>query len=460
MRHLYWKIFAWFWLAMIILAVAIAWTATQLEGTPPGQVLQTGRAVAALERFESEVAGSDVKVVTQKLRALESKTSLRIFLVDRAGRDLLGRPLPESIGKMAQTIVTGGARDQATFLVRPLRQVGGTDHALIATLPEAPITFFAIRRDPKAVGLRLGIAIIVSGLVCLWLARYVTRPVSRLRTAAGEVAGGNFNVRVGPNLGGRRDEIAGLARDFDRMTERLESLLSSQQRLLRDVSHELRSPLARLQVALGLARQRSDDRSQPEFDRIELEAERLNMLIGEILTLERLKVEADALRLEPVDLRKLVEEVVSDARFEAEDVNCGVDVDPASETRIVADGALLRRALENVIRNALQNSPPNSQVDVAVMPDRERAHGLTIRVRDRGAGVPADTLAHLFEPFFRVDDARNHAHGGHGLGLAIAERAVQLHGGSIAARNADGGGLIVEIHLPVDATPRRLRPNA
>jgi two-component system sensor histidine kinase CpxA len=232
------------------------------------------------------------------------------------------------------------------------------------------------------------------------------------------------------------------------MAGRIEDLVKSQQQLLADISHELRSPLARLSLALDLARRRLGD-GVPEHQRIEREVQRLNDLIEQLLTMTRLHGHPDQFAAEALDLRGIVHEVAEDARFEAEAGGRWVVVAGDCDTRTRGNRALLRSALENVVRNAIRHAPPNTEVTIQM----ERLSGsgrLLITVRDRGPGVPALALGRLFDPFFRVDAGRDRNSGGVGLGLAIVRQAMLAHGGNASAQNHPGGGLVVELELPAD----------
>jgi two-component system, OmpR family, sensor histidine kinase CpxA len=237
------------------------------------------------------------------------------------------------------------------------------------------------------------------------------------------------------------------------MAERLETLLKAQSRLLNDISHELRSPLARLSVALGLARQRAGLESSDMLDRIELEASRLNELIGRILTLARLEDGEQLVSQTPVPLDELVESVTEDAEFEAQERHCHVRTTVGQGIwGVCGNASLLHSAIENVVRNAIRYTQEGSSVDIE-MTRQARPNGseAVLRVSDSGPGVPVDALTKLFEPFYRLDDARGRQTGGVGLGLAITERAVRFHGGKVAAFNRPEGGLTVEIRLPLAA---------
>jgi two-component system sensor histidine kinase CpxA len=291
--------------------------------------------------------------------------------------------------------------------------------------------------------------------MCYLLAWSMTSPVTRLRKAAQSLAAGDLSARTGAPASGRRDELTELMRDFDRMAERIEGLVDSQSRLLKDVSHELRSPLARLSVALGLARQRATPEVAPELEsslnRIELEADRLNQLIERLLTISRLESGTDGLRNTMLSLRKLVEQVAHDAEYETPGRGCRVTTpaEAADEFLVEADPDLLRSAVENVVRNATRYTAEGTTVEVRL--ERQQAvsgEEIVVRVLDSGPGVPDEALPKIFEPFYRLDDARNRQTGGAGLGLSIADRAIRLHGGQLRASNRKEGGLEVEIRIP------------
>ncbi|HET6891797.1 MAG TPA: ATP-binding protein, partial [Pyrinomonadaceae bacterium] len=313
----------------------------------------------------------------------------------------------------------------------------------------------------------IGVAF-VGALFCYWLARYLTSPVTKLRAATRELAGGNLSARVGPSMGNRQDELTSLGADFDLMAEKIESLIKSQRRLLGDISHELRSPLARLNVALELAVQRAGPDAAGALERIQREAENLNEMIGQLLALTRLESGTEGLQKTTVDLRQLVAEVVDDADFEARGRTRSVTFETTDHCTVMGIEQLLRRAIENVVRNAVQYTAEGTEVHVSLQKRSCDGFGSTgkiegkielpggsndcavVTVRDRGAGVPESALSKIFHPFYRVDEARDREAGGVGLGLAIAERAVRLHGGNVTAANAADGGLVVTISLPME----------
>lgn len=283
-------------------------------------------------------------------------------------------------------------------------------------------------------------------LLCYALARYLSSPIGKIREATQKLAHGDLQTRVADQVGRRHDELASLAKDFDVMAERIESLITSQQRLSRDVSHELRSPLARLNVALEIAKQKSNGDSAPLLARIETESQRLNELISRLLTLASLESGSQDFDRRTINLADLVEQIAADADFEARALGKSVSVSEVAKCRVIGSERLLRSAIENVLRNAVKYTNEGTVIDVSV---RAHAGKATVKVCDQGGGVPEDELQNLFRPFYRVGEARERKTGGTGLGLAIAERAILAHKGKIEARN-NGGGLEVEITLDCD----------
>lgn len=299
-------------------------------------------------------------------------------------------------------------------------------------------------------GVQAVIFLIVGGGICYLLARRLTAPVRKLRQAVQQLADGNLAARTGIINNQRGDEISELGGDFDRMAERIEQLLLSQKQLVRDISHELRSPLARLQVALGLARRHAEPKAEQALDRIEQETVRLNGMIGELLTLSLLDSGAALSDTKPVDLRELLSEVVQDADFEAAESNRQVLLSAETSCAVLGNRELLRRAFENVVRNGLHYTCEGTAVEVLL--EQTTQNQAVIRVLDHGPGVPEVMRELIFQPFCRVEEARDRQSGGTGIGLAITARAVALHKGTVIARNRTEGGLAIEIRLPCAAT--------
>jgi signal transduction histidine kinase len=275
-------------------------------------------------------------------------------------------------------------------------------------------------------------------LLCYALAYHLTAPLRRLQKALDHFGRGDLDARAQEN---RHDELGDLARAFDRMADRIQTLLAAERRLLLDISHELRSPLARLSVAVELAR--SGENALP-LDRIQKEADRLNALISQMLEVTRVENDASHRKQEHVALDQLVGGLVDDCSIEASARGCSLSFAAPPHIAMDGDPELLRRAIENVVRNAIRHAPAGSKIEIAV----ENGGGrIRVRVRDYGPGVPEQALPHLFDPFYRVEPDRNRGSGGVGLGLSIARRAVELHQGTLRASNV-APGLLVEIELP------------
>jgi two-component system sensor histidine kinase CpxA len=276
--------------------------------------------------------------------------------------------------------------------------------------------------------------------LCYWLALHLTSPVRALQKAVEQFGGGDFTARVGST---RRDELGQLANTFDRMAGRIETLLAAERRLLLDISHELRSPLARLGVAVELAR--SGENLDAALNRIQKESDRLNALLNLLLQVTRAEGDPRSLRRDHVRLDELVQQLVDDSAIEASARGCQLEYRHGEAVTVEGDAELLRRAMENVIRNAIRYSPPATAVEITL---GRRNGTAVVDVRDHGPGVPEEALPRLFDAFYRVEKSRDTSSGGIGLGLSIARRALELHKGGIRARNAQPG-LEVEMELPV-----------
>jgi signal transduction histidine kinase len=308
----------------------------------------------------------------------------------------------------------------------------------MASPPPELMTLGLIPLVPLVTG---SLAMLGVGVAVAW---YLAGPIGHMRQGLRQVALGRFDTRVLPLLRGRRDELAELAEDFDRMAAQLEQLTNSRQQLLHDVSHELRSPLARMQAAIGLSRQ-DPAQAAALLERIERESGRLDELIEQLLTLHRLETAAESWPLETMDLLDLLHAVADDADFEARAQSRHVQLQAEGTFVSQVHGELLYRAFENVVRNAVKYTLPGTSVDIVA---RVEAGGsqLVIAVSDRGPGVPEESRQRMFEPFVRLEGSESVR--GAGLGLAIALRAVEMVGGSIAASARPGGGLTMTIQIP------------
>lgn len=493
MRSLFFKIFACFWLShlLVVSLVFAILTATQEPRDPnrrdgPPQIVSGAvlahhaRAAATLWESQNDLTAKKA-AQTRYFEPIERETGRRASLFDARGTLLWGQPMRESnilalraarsgeaefdanrgaVTTARRAVTSGGAVYVLTLQPPPnVRPNSGAPRGPFrgAGRPGPPIRVLGFQLERgQAYQLAQLISVgIAAGLVAFGLARYLTAPTVKLRRATRQLASGDLSARVG-SAGRRRDEIADLGRDFDLMAGRIEELMLSQRRLLGDISHELGSPLARLNVALELAQQGANTETRAYLARIERESGRLDALIGQLLTLTRLENSGTqngaSDEVGAVDLAQLVEDVCADADFEAQRLGRSVQLDRKDECRIEGNAELLRSAVENVVRNAVLHAPQSSQVEVSLA--LETPQIALIRVRDYGSGVPEASLSLLFRPFYRVAEARDRQSGGVGLGLSITQRAVAFHGGTVEAFNAQGGGLLLEIRLPVTPHPK------
>lgn len=341
----------------------------------------------------------------------------------------------------SENIETDTSSDDRTVSAAPVTFADGRKYVLVVQWERQPVPSLFWGSTPGY--LRLGGLLLTALILCYLLALYLTSPVRKLRKATQMLSEGALDTRVADRLERRRDELGDLARDFNVMATRIESLIMSQQRLNRDISHELRSPLARLNVALEIAKQKSSPDTQPILSRIEGESERLNEMISRLLTLAKLETGSEVVEPVRVDLTSVVSDVAEDAQFEAEAKGRQVVLAAKDGVAVLGNENLLRSAIENVLRNAVRYTAEGTAVSVGLEAYNGRA---TLTVSDHGGGVPEDELENLFRPFYRVGEDRTRSTGGTGLGLAIAERAIKAHKGSITAENRNGG-LSVEITL-------------
>ncbi|MGH9844399.1 MAG: ATP-binding protein [Blastocatellia bacterium] len=445
MQTLFFKIFGWFWAAMafIILSVfLVTWLTlrprTRGEMRNPFAVF----GIEAVRVYEREGQAG----LAAHLAFLDQHFTYPTFLLDERGNELSGRTVSDEIKAVTKRIENGTPLPrpgETRYFAAPVQGPSGRRYIFVTEQPEPPPGWFSA--TPQRLAVQILVILLSAGLGCYLLARYLTAPIVQLREATRKLATGDLTARVGESIGKRRDEVTELGADFDRMAEQIESLLNLQRRLLGDISHELRSPLTRLNLALGVARHRAGEPAARAHDRIEREAERLNELIGQLLTLTELESGEQPVKREPIHLAELIRAIAADAEFEAHNLNRAVQVVAVTDCTVNGDEWLLRSAIENIVRNAIRHTAERTAVEITLSC---RHTAITISVRDHGSGVPEESLAQLFRPFYRVDDARDRQAGGTGLGLSITERAVRLHGGTVQASNAPGGGLIIDLRLP------------
>ncbi len=476
---------------MVLVIAALAFTSYLTRPEPRTPQFMEGVTEAFSHRAVDAYEHEGTAALDSFLQHIRYEVGVHACLFDASGKELAGCEATDDEREMAASAAKSGEMESKTAAgrtleARPVPARDGGSYVFVATFqlgppgqrrpgPRPPHPFerfpalgplnFLLGESNAALVARLLAVILTAGALCYLLARYIVSPVVKLREVTRQFAHGDLSARVTPLLGRRRDELAAMGRDFDDMATRVEALLSAQNRLLRDISHELRSPLARLSVALDLARKRAGAAAAGDLDRIEREAKRLNELIGQLLTLSRRESDADSARLEDVDIAALVRDVAADADFEAGGRNRSVVVAECDECETRGTESLLRSAVENVVRNAVLHTPEGTAVTISLRcerngkgengggdngSDNSHARQAVIAVRDEGAGVPDEALKEIFRPFYRVDDSRTRETGGTGLGLAITERALRLHGGTVAATNVPGGGFVVELRLPLD----------
>jgi len=439
MRSLFLKIFLSYWVALalfFVLAIIVTITLRQRGEFAAWEARQNAVLSEAVQTYEQ--AGQPE--LRRYLDDLHDSQHVRAFLFDDHGQELSSRPVPHWAESVARGAMPPPHDLWQRFAPSPFRRItlaasSGRHYTAVVMLPPGPI-------GPGGIpGMGVFIGIVSSGLVCYLLARYLTSPIVRLRAATQKLAAGDLSARAGKPGSRGGDEIAELVRDFDVMAERLETSVKAQARLLTDISHELRSPLARLNVALALARQRTGPGAESALDRIDLEANRLNDLIGELLTIARLEAGDDSRQKLPIHMAEMLQEICSDADFEAQSRNCSVNGVIGCDPVVIGSPTLLHSAIENVVRNGTRYTREGTAVEVCLeRADTTIQHEAIIRVADSGPGVPEESLSKIFRPFYRIDDARGRQTGGVGLGLAITDRVVRLHGGTVHAENRSEGG--------------------
>jgi signal transduction histidine kinase len=429
MNSLFAKILLWFWAALVINTLGSAF----ISGlTGPRPYLFSRLVAFQLEEARTAYEAGGQAGLAQFTRRFHTVFTGEGILTGATGRDLLSGA--------DESRLLGQSREESRF---PAFGTRGTvfarssadgKYSFIFVIPNARLGYWFLAPQHWWM--------LVGGIfLCYLLAYYLTYPVRKLQRAVERFGRGDLSARAAPR---RRDELGDLGRTFDRMADRIQTLMDAQHRLLLDISHELRSPLARMRVAVELAR--SAQGREAHLDRIDKEADRLNSLVGGLLQVTRAEGEPGTLRREPVRLDRLLEELVADASLEAEARGSSVRLVEAEPATVEGEPELLRRAIENVIRNAIRHAPEGTAVEASLQAADGRC---VLRIRDYGPGVPEEALPRIFDAFYRVETDRDRASGGAGLGLSIARRAVELHRGTIRARNA-APGLLVEIELPTE----------
>ncbi|WP_150303469.1 HAMP domain-containing sensor histidine kinase [Pseudomonas saliphila] len=435
--RLFWKVFA------------VLWIATLLVGGSGFLVSRALQQDWLLLQFHPQLRDFSEQLIdtyeeqgpAAAQRWLESQRQehrLRAQLYDDQGISLLTGTLP-SLPRFETSLP--GQQPPARFRHGRVFQLAWTsdiaDYQLTLNIPAPEL--FRWQRTPFALIANITLAMAVLAMISLALSRYLTAPLRRLGQAAQELAKGRFDARTLEHIGQRRDEIGELSRRFQSMGERVQSLLDSQRQLMRDISHELRSPLARMRIALAIGSKQELRPDDPLWQRLDKECTRVDRLIDDILTLSRL--DTQDLPAEQFDLDQMVSDVVEDARFAAHGQQT-LEIDGHTQATLRGWREQLSAALDNLLRNALRFSPADGVIRVRL---ETTAHSYRIRVEDQGPGVSDEWISQLGEPFVRVPDQP--ADSGHGLGLAIARRAVARHAGTLSFSSTESGGFAAVIEL-------------
>jgi two-component system sensor histidine kinase CpxA len=449
MYRLFLKIFFWYWLTAwgMIAIVLLGTRLTGMRQVSAPNMYATVAPILAEEAVKAYESGGP-EAFARFTQSNDNERERQLFLLDGSNKDVLSRPLSDDGLRVARA-----AKDGQLIVFRAhvaaYKFVSSSGHPYILML-YLKSNFRQITDVLLGDGLPFSISLILLvTLLCLGLAYHIASPIHSIQSTARRVAQGDLKARVPSSVSRRFDELAALARDFDSMVNRLDSLIQTQKKLLNSVSHELRSPLARINISLALLRKRFSPDSDDLFQRLDRDVVRIDLLMGQLLALSRLEARFSSAERQDVDFAQLVEEVAADANFEAQALGKSVSLQ-TSDSIILrnADPDALRSACENIVRNAVRFTRPGSDVQIFLDVDRNTPEPLALlSVRDRGPGVPEDSLQAIFEPFYRINgDAE--ATGGNGLGLAIAAEAIRMHRGTIRAENLQPTGLEIIIQLP------------
>jgi len=445
MRSLFLRVFLTFWLAsaLVILSLAVI-TATTNARPLSHRWLMHSLDLYAKTAIDAYEEGGPKRLNEYLLDIQSDALTSAVLLVDDS--DAAASPIPPgAVDLLARA--RAEKRSEYSFdspWLGVVRQPHG-DHIYLFIAQVPRVKMFGNYVDPEKVPFRAIFVSIISAALCGLLARSITKPISSLQRTAMDIAGGDLAARASPALAGRTDELASLAHDFDRMADRIQLLLEQQKLLLRDISHELRSPLARLTVSAELV-QRGD---LAAAGRMHADIKTLETMISDLLTLARIDASDKHSRREPVHIGRLIQQIVKDASFEGAAEAKTVVQTGVFDRYISGDTGLLHSCVENIVRNALKHTPATGVVEVNIADvSNFRGSMIAITTTDEGTGVPEDALEQIFDPFFRIASQNSHKQGGAGLGLSISKRIATLYGGTIAAQNLTGGGFQVQLRLP------------
>ena len=450
-RRLFLKIFLWFW-ATALGMLLLTWVGYMFSGlkevVAPNMLATIAPVWAAhvVSSYESGGSNAFAQFIQNNINDRDHK----LYLLDDDYRDVLGRRIEDDglytakAAKLGHLIVFRGhiaAYKVASSTGRPY------------------ILLIYIRSDLRGLqsfltgkGLPSTLAmLLLASVFSLWLAHHIASPIHKIQSTARRVATGDLSARVPAIVSRRHDELAALAIDFDAMVDRLEALIRSQKELLSSVSHEVRSPLARINLSLAILRNEWADGPEDVLHRLECDVERVDLLMGQLLTLSRLEAGISSSERTVVSVGHFLEEVIADCDFEAQSLGKSVSFETNNSLSIEnADPHALRSAFENIIRNAVRFTRPGTNVEVKLAAETIFPNSsAVIAVRDYGPGVPEDSLQAIFQPFVQLTNKEPSQEGHNGLGLAIASEAIRMHRGTITAVNLPSGGLEIRVKLPV-----------
>jgi len=466
MGKLFWKFLAFLFLAQIttlLVTGAFFWINHQRENSNNVGVENTRPASDLVQAASDTLKYGGKNALYSLLNTWQKRRMPQVYAIDEMGKELLQREIASSVVEAAKKITYS---DIQSNIVKRVKLENGQSFLLfvpdlgdrphIDPLPDLQHGVNKMHGEhippphkklpfPRLPFVTILAGLIVSLLFAILIAWYFSTPINQLRNALMQAANGHLSTRIGGDMNRRRDELADLGRDFDRMAGRLESLIQGQRRLLHHVSHELRSPLARIQIAIGLAKQ-SHEKVDASLDRIQVDSDRMDVLIGELLQLSKLESGTTLLKREKVEFSHLLRDLVADATYEAAEYNILIKKVIQSNLIVFGDAELLYRAVENIVRNAIKYSPTGSEISIALFKNQGQKT-VRLSVSDQGAGVQDSELDAIFQPFMRSSNTQTKD--GYGVGLAIAKQIIETHGGKIKANNLQPRGFQIQIDLPV-----------
>jgi two-component system sensor histidine kinase CpxA len=447
-KTLYAKIFGWFWLTLTVgsflVLIATIYTGSQPVGRRWARLTQDLYAHSAVDFYET----GGKPALERYLDTLRDSSGMEACLLDERQQDVLGRPLPAHIGRaLEESLRTGESTLRLGRIWTAASPVSYGQRRFTFVIEVHPIRRFVDGTFIFPLFSRLLLALLVAGVFCFFLTRHIVAPIRALQMAALRLAAGDLTTRVMPVIAPRDDELADTARAFDQMADRIQILIQKRQELLADISHELRSPLTRLSVSLELMRRGEGD----VLEQMQVDLDRMNTMIGQVLLLTRLDLETSQPAMEKVDMRRMLEGIANEAAFEVQNADKQVTVHVENDCFVWGDSNLLHSCIENIVRNAVRYTEPGTTVAIAAGTSTNASgrRQCDISIVDNGPGVPDAALPFLFDPFYRVSESRDRQEGGTGLGLSISQRVATLHHGKIRAENRkDCSGLTVRLYLP------------